>query len=62
MLSILMSFAVVPFGPGLVVADMNIGLLFSWQCHLLVLTQSYLQVGLPTTNTLCWEAYAEQHK
>ena len=28
MLSILMSFAVVPFGPGLVVADMNIGLLF----------------------------------
>lgn len=28
MLSILMSFAIIPFAPGLVVADMNIGLLF----------------------------------
>ena len=28
MLSILMSFAIVPFAPGLVVADLNIGLLF----------------------------------
>lgn len=28
MLTILMSFAIVPFGPGLVVADLNIGLLF----------------------------------
>jgi len=28
MLSVLMSFAIVPFAPGLVVADMNIGLLF----------------------------------
>jgi len=28
MLSILMSFAIIPFAPGIVVADMNIGLLF----------------------------------
>jgi len=28
MASVLMSFAVVPFGPGFVVADLNIGLLF----------------------------------
>lgn len=31
-ITVLMSFAVVPFAPGIFVSDLNIGLLFFWQC------------------------------
>ena len=31
--TVLLSFAVLPVAPGIIISDLNIGLLFFWRCH-----------------------------
>jgi NADH-quinone oxidoreductase subunit H len=58
----LMSFAIVPFGPNTVVADLNVGVLFFLAMSSLGSTASPWAAGLPTTNTPYWDRCAPRRR
>jgi NADH-quinone oxidoreductase subunit H len=53
--TVLLSFAIVPFAPGIAVVDLNIGLLF-------FLAMSSRPGGRRITSTPCWEGCARRHR
>jgi NADH-quinone oxidoreductase subunit H len=53
-ITVLMSFAVIPIAPGIIVSDLNIGLLFFLAMSSLGFTAWCLRGGLPITNTRFW--------
>ncbi len=62
MVTVLLSFAVIPIAPGIGVTDMNIGLLFFLAMSSLGVYSIVLRAGHPITNTPCWEGCARRHR
>jgi len=57
-----MSFVIVPFAPGVIVMDLNIGILFFLAMSSMGAYSIILEAGHPTINMRCWDRCAAQRK